>query len=120
MHGVALIHLIHFAGKRMMAQGIDGLSQGVMTQGVMRGSPLEDFVPLHLDPLARQGPSLAKWVNSWSGVLENLRWVSPEDWFFRAHHEKLCVWNFAPAAAQTAFEQLGKIQHTRPSHTHLS
>jgi len=41
--GLAL-HLIHVAGKRMIAQGTDGLSRGISYQGIMTGTPFLDVL----------------------------------------------------------------------------
>ena len=43
-----LIHVVHVSGKRMIAQGTDGLSRGQLGEGVMEGLDMLDFVPLHL------------------------------------------------------------------------
>jgi hypothetical protein len=102
-----------------MAQGTDGLSRGIMTQGVMRGMSFSEFVPLHLNPVERQGMSLVRWVEDWFGSLGSFLWSSPEDWFCKAHIEEHCVWNLAPAAAQAALGKLAKSVHKRPSHTHV-
>jgi hypothetical protein len=45
MKGNAFIHVVWVSGKRMIAQGTDGLSRGDLTTGVMRGMPMLDFVP---------------------------------------------------------------------------
>jgi hypothetical protein len=41
------LQVIHVSGKRMQAQGTDGLSRGDLFTGVMRGEPLTHFIPLH-------------------------------------------------------------------------
>jgi len=52
MMGDFHFHLIHVAGTRMTAQGTDGLSRGSLSEGIMRGSSMLSFVPLHLSPLS--------------------------------------------------------------------
>lgn len=69
MHLGTMLHLTHVAGKQMMAQGTDGLSRGMMSQGVMKRVSMSNFVPLHLNPVERQGVILVKWVHSWCKCL---------------------------------------------------
>ena len=57
MEGGFLLHVIHCTGTRMIAQGTDGLSRGVMWEGVMGGTPMSAYIPLHESPLQRD-PSL--------------------------------------------------------------
>ena len=44
-----ILHIIHVSGRRMIAQGTDGLSHGDHSLGVMRGEYMRSFSPLHLD-----------------------------------------------------------------------
>ncbi len=44
-HGFAL-HVVHVAGTRMIAQGTDGLSRGILLEGVVRGEDMLSFVDL--------------------------------------------------------------------------
>ena len=41
------IHLVHVAGMRMIVQGSDGLSRGNISKGVMKGTAMDDFIPLN-------------------------------------------------------------------------
>jgi hypothetical protein len=66
MLGLIQLHVIHVAGTRMMSQGTDGLSRGCLTEGVMMGSPMLSFIPLHLSAIERQ-PSLLPWIQDWTG-----------------------------------------------------
>ncbi len=38
--------VVHIAGTRMIAQGMDGLSQGIFLEGVVRGEDMLSFVVL--------------------------------------------------------------------------
>ena len=72
------IHFVHVAGTRMIAQGSDGLSRGNVSEGVMRGTPMDAFIPLNESALERS-ETLKEWLNSWAkGELEFLQ---PRDWF---------------------------------------
>jgi hypothetical protein len=57
-HGL-LLHVTHLSGKRMIAQGTDGLSRADHSQGVMQGLGMVDYMPLHEDPFDRE-PRLQK------------------------------------------------------------
>jgi hypothetical protein len=120
MHQEPMIHFVHVSGRRMMAQGTDGLSRGVSPQGALRGTSLLEFVPLHQDPVERQGIDLKAWVESWFGALGHCWWVTPEDWFEGAHSRDKCVWSLPPDAAQAALEQLSKAIHKWLNHTHVA
>ena len=117
LHGCLLLHVIHVAGKRMMAQGTDGLSRGITTVGVMEGQEFSFYVPLHLNAVERQGESLIKWVHSWTG--HEFKWLEPNDWYREGHTLPSCLWCPAPAAADAALEQLGQAIHKRPKHAHV-
>jgi hypothetical protein len=114
-----IIHVIHVAGLRMMAQGTDGLSRGITTSGVIQGLDFCSFIPLHLSALERQGNSLKDWVESWFHTPSSISWLKPNDWFHRGYLIDYCVWTPPPAAAEAALEQLGKSVHKRPHHTHI-
>ena len=47
MEGLLIIHFVWFSGKRMIAQGTDGLSRGDLTSGVMAGQDFLRFIPLN-------------------------------------------------------------------------
>ena len=49
-----ILHVIHVSGKRMIAQGTDGISRGDHSTGVMRGKPMASFIPLHLSAFERE------------------------------------------------------------------
>jgi hypothetical protein len=71
MQGSMIIHFIHIAGKRMIAQGTDGLSRGSSLEGIMQGKAFMSFVPLHLSAEERQGHFLTEWVGCWFGATED-------------------------------------------------
>jgi hypothetical protein len=52
-----ILHVIHVSGKRMIAQGTDGLSRGDHTEGVMQGRSMTEFIPLHLSACFQPVPS---------------------------------------------------------------
>jgi hypothetical protein len=134
-HGV-IVHLCHVSGERMKAQGSDGLSRGNLNVGVMAGTAMLDFVPIHLDAFERSA-TLLPWIQAWTGE-DELELLTPAQWFTRGHDLQankweynidglkmpttksgLFVWSPAPAAAETAIEELRKARHKRQRSHHL-
>jgi hypothetical protein len=114
-----LVHFVHVAGTKMMAQGTDGLSRGSMLIDALQGDRFMEFIPLHLSADERQGESLLCWIESWYSHAEEYTHLNPSDWFQMGHHATKCLWTPPPAAAEAALEQLAKSIHKRPHHMHL-
>jgi hypothetical protein len=112
-----ILHVIHVSGKRMIAQGTDGLSRADHSEGVMRGCPITDFVPLHLDPLERE-PKLRVWLELLTEGLDPC-FLSPEGWYTTGHTLGTFIWTPAPAAAEVVVEQLGRARLKRPESMHV-
>ena len=72
----------HVSGKRMIAQGADGLSRGSENEGVLGGQNMMSFIPLHLS-LFDRSPKLLEWMRSWTPKDTIL--LKPEDWYVRGH-----------------------------------
>ena len=83
-HGLVL-YLVHVAGKRMIAQGTDGLSRGLLLEGVLSGRDMLSYVDLARTALDRQ-PALLEYVQSWTDSYIHV--LSPEDWFVKGHGMK--------------------------------
>jgi hypothetical protein len=115
MNGGLALHVIHVAGKRMIAQGTDALSRGFTTAGVMAGMDFSLFVPLHQSVQDRQDSTiLRRWIESWLG---ESKWLAPEEWFEPQSLVTPCIWTPPPAAADAALDQLGKWLHMGPTDT---
>jgi hypothetical protein len=119
MHKRLMLHMVHVAGKRMISQGTDGLSRGDTSIGVMSGTSMISYVPLHLSANQRQGEVLKDWILTWFSGADSPEFLSPIDWFHHGHHLSTCVWTPPPAAADAALEQLAFATHKRPYSTHL-
>lgn len=119
MHNELLIHFVHVAGKRMIAQGTDGLSRGITCHGALQDGNLMQFIPLHLSVLDRQPTPITEWVTYWFGSAGPFDWLQPKDWFHLGHLSSKCVWTPPPAAVSAALEQLALSVHKRPQHMHL-
>jgi hypothetical protein len=117
MHGKLFIHLVWVAGTRMIAQGTDGASRGDLSNGVMSGKDMLDFVPLDLG-VSDRAPALVSWFGEAGGG----NWVSlePKAWFHDVHTQNgNFIWCPAPAVADAALEQLCETRHTRPWNAHI-
>jgi hypothetical protein len=113
------LHVIHVAGKRMIAQGTDGLSRGNMNEGVFGNQGMMEYVPLHLSALDRS-PGLLAWILSWYRG-QDLEVLEPDGWFADALDRPMshCLWTPAPAAADVAVEQLCYARLKRSWGTHI-
>jgi hypothetical protein len=112
-----ILHVLHVSGKRMIAQGTDGLSRGDHTEGVMQGRAMLEYVPLHLTAFERS-PKLKDWFALSFGEL-NHTFLEPEGWFGVGHQDGNFIWAPPPAAADVVVEQLGKARHKRPHNLHV-
>jgi hypothetical protein len=129
----ATITVSHVSGKRMIAQGTDGISRGELNQGVGLGESMLSFIPLHLTATQRE-PALEDWVRGW--LHHQAEFLSPSDWFVRGHlHDGgqvdqhgywrptirtgHLVWTPPPAAAEVAFEELRRSIIKRQSATQV-
>jgi hypothetical protein len=114
-----ILHVIHISGKRMIAQGTDGLSRANHLQGVMQiqGKPIQDFVPLHLNPY-EQEPNIKAWLDRISAGLDPT-FLTPEGWYTTGHGHGTFVWATPPAAAKVVVEQLGCARLKQPGSLHL-
>jgi len=117
MHHDLCLHVLHVSGKRMQAQGTDGLSRGCLDSGVLAGSSMLSFVPLHQSALERE-LTLFDWVTSWT-CDDPVVWLSSFGWYTHGHQPGRFVWCPPPAAADACLEQLSVAIHKRPQTFHI-
>ena len=123
----------HVSGKRMMAQGTDGISRGHLREGISLGASMLSFCPWGTCALQRS-PSLLPWLKEVFGSA--LEVLSPNDWYCRGHDHQggkvdekgffrlnikpgLFLWHPPPAAADAAIEELRKARLKRRESTHI-
>ena len=130
------LFLVHIAGTRMIAQGTDGLSRGMMCEGVMAGKDMLDFVDLAKSATARH-PPLVEYVRAWTGI-QTLMPLLPEDWYtvghgivggYRDQHNmwipshatsgQVYWWDPPPVIADAVLEEALKARHKRTDATHI-
>jgi hypothetical protein len=80
-----ILHVSHVSGLRMIAQGGDGVSRGILNERVMAGKDMLSFIPLDKSALERSD-ALLPWIQGWTDQdLSPLCVLSPEDWFTQGH-----------------------------------
>ena len=131
------IVMVHIAGTRMIAEGVDGLSRGCLSEGVMRGEPMSGVIPLHLNAFERSS-GVESWIRSWCEQPgdEQFLALTPEGWFERGHDiiggakngdgvwlpeykSGNYLWFPPPAAANICIDELRKARHKRQTSTHI-
>ena len=129
------IYVSHVAGTWMIDQGLDGSSFRNLSEGVMRGMSMQEFIPIHKTALERN-PGLKGWLNSWTN--EEGIFLEPDDWFTTGHKilegEWECnsegvkfpkvkpgtfIWTPPPVAGRIAIEELRKSRHKSMESTHV-
>ena len=129
------LHVCHVAGTRMIAEGGDGVSRGLLNEGVMAGEDILSFIPLHLSAIERS-PTLVDWLKTWVG--QKLEVLTPMDWYEKGHdirgwthpqgrdlfprqilRKGVYGWFPPPAAADVALEQMRIARIKRQDSTHV-
>ena len=120
MDGRAILHVIHIAGTRMIECGIDGLSRGITTEGVMQSNHIMSYVPLHLNAFERSA-EMVTWFERWwpKNHIGPLHIMSTEDWFKEMKTEGGYLWIPAPGSADVCVEQMCKHIFKRPWNMHI-
>ena len=136
-HGFTL-HVVHVAGTRMIAQGTDGLSRGILLEGVVRGEDMLSFIDIARTALGRH-PGLLDYVKSWvDPVLGTSKVLTTKEWFQEGHiitggkEESKGMWIPRHAAdgkayiqvpppiiADVALEECAKATHKRTDAYHI-
>jgi len=135
MTGLVRLHMVHVPGTRMITQGTDGLSRGDLTEGVMTGQSILEFIPLNKSALERQ-PSVAQRVMSWVPDTK-LYFLQPEDWYDVGHgyqgghidmygmwnpatvEHTWFVWAQPPALADAALDEFEESRDKRKDLNHV-
>ena len=129
----ATILVTHVLGKRMMAQGADGVSRGSLKEGVCLGKAMNLFGPWDKSPIQACN-QLEDWIKDWFG--KSIEVLSPFDWYSRGHDHfgghldgngrwrktlksGLFIWDLPPVGALAALEELRKARTKRRKSTHL-
>jgi hypothetical protein len=115
-HGLSL-HIIHVSGKRMIAQGTDGLSRADHSTGVMTRRDITNWVPLNKGALDREA-KLVTWLHQVTMGM-GFKTLTTEGWFTAGHDYGSYIWTPPPATADVVVEQMGKAIMKRPESMHI-
>jgi hypothetical protein len=135
-HGVKF-HLIHVAGTRMISQGTDGISRGMLMEGVLTGESMLSFIPINKGAHMRS-EDLVGWINHWLRP-EKINPLTEKQWLWEGHglsqhmwtncdgmkfpvrkkNQHTYLWCPPPVIASVALEELRKSRHKRPDLTHI-
>jgi hypothetical protein len=124
----------HVSGLRMIAEGGNGVSRGILNEGVMAGESMLSFIPLNLSAKERC-ETLVPWIQGW--IKGEVECLEPFDWFQLGHDIRgwtqspgdlfqrpkigagFFAWFPPPAAADVAIEQLRIARIKRQESTHV-
>lgn len=108
-------HCYHILGERMIATGIDGLSQGNQELGIALGYDLRDFLQLDCSAFDYLDNQLEKWCRSWM-ERDYHRPDTPLAWFLDSHQAGIHVIAPSPAAPLVALKEVAKGRHKQPQY----
>ena len=127
-----ILYVMHCSGTRMISQGTDGVSRGVLNEGSLGGMPLRSFLPVNLNALERS-QGLKVWINSW--MPQGYHILTPEEWFVEGHDLRFVetgkfprkmsyaagtyLWIPPPAGGDVALEQLRFARAKRKESIHV-
>jgi hypothetical protein len=122
-----ILHVIHVSGTRMKDSGIDGLSRGDLSEGMMiPGAVPLSFVPFHLGANERSEGKVLSWVTSWWQDKSGLPWgqapltlLSPNDWFQLSKSYSPRLWCPPPAAMTEVLEMFSEDRLAHPFVPHV-
>ncbi len=130
------LFLVHVSGTRMIAQGTDGLSRGMMSEGVMTGRDMLDYVDIALSSTSRN-PPITDFLRAVTGIA-SLSPLAINDWFGVGHgvvggtldkHQvwipshppngQVYWWDPPPVVADIALEEAMTARHKRSDAVHI-
>ena len=130
------LRIVHVAGTRMIAQGTDGLSRGMMCEGVLAGKDMLDYVDISKSA-SQCCPSLIEFFRTWM-EFPQLRPLKVEEWFVEGHgivggrkdghgiwipshtpNGQVYWWDPLPVNADVALEEALKAKHKRTDAYHI-
>jgi hypothetical protein len=119
--GGFVLHVIHISGKRMKASGVDGLSRGDLTEGMMAGRDPLSCIPFNQGADERSGGRVSRWVRSWwksrNGVDfcgMPLKTITKDNMFELKNLQAARLWMLPPAAMEVVMELLCKDRLAHP------
>ncbi len=109
----------HILGDRMIASGVDGISQGNYDVGISLGFDVCQFMWLNLSAWDVAGKVLADWCKSWIEK-DYAPPLLPVGWLEEGHRPGFHVWTPPLAVALISLKELSRSCHKHPSEvTHV-
>ena len=129
------LHVVHVAGTRMIEQGTDGLSRGLLLEGVLSGKDMLSYVDIARTAIERF-PPLLEFIMSWTD--HPIVHLDPSGWFELGHgivggsingdgiwipthapNGRFYLWTPPPIIADVALEEALKAIHKRTDAFHI-
>ncbi len=131
--GGLILHVLHISAKRMKATGVDSLSRGDHTKGMMSGDNPMSFLPFHLGADAQSQSRDGKWARSWwrtkdSALVTSTGWdwenlplqeIGPDNMFELKEVKAARLWMLPPMAMEVATELLWEDKLAHPQWPHV-
>ncbi len=109
--GGFILHVLHISGKRMKATGVDGLSRGDLTEGMLAGADPFSFLPFSEGANERSRGAVGAWVRSWWKTKKGEDWggiplqeITRDTMFEMRDLQAPKLWMLPPALMETALE----------------
>ena len=124
--GGFILHVIHISGKRMKASGVDGLSRGDLTEGMMAGKDPLSYIPFHKGADERSGGKVSEWVHSWWTTKKGKAFggfpliaITKESMFGLRDLKAARLWIPPPTVMEVALELLSEDRLAHPQWPHV-
>jgi hypothetical protein len=124
--GGFVLRIIHISGRRMKVSGVDGLSRGDLTKGMMVGRDPLSFIPFNQGADERSDGQVSTWVHSWWKSRKGidfggfpLKTITKDKVFELRDLEAARLWVLPPAAMKVAMELLCEDRLAHPQWPHV-
>ncbi|KAL3786657.1 hypothetical protein ACHAW5_001375 [Stephanodiscus triporus] len=124
--GGFILHVLHISGKRMKATGVDGLSRGDLTEGLLAGADPFAFLPFDRGADERSNGAVSSWVRSWWRTKKGEDWgglsleeVTGQTMFELKELKAARLWLLAPAVMETALDLFRDDRMAQPQWPHV-
>ena len=106
------LYVIHVSRKYIQQQGIDIFSREGKGQGVVKGTHMNNFIPLYLKLIERNQEFKSLINNIVHGM--NFCWLKIKDWFKEHHCKGIFIWYVSPKAKEVVYKMLDKARLKDP------
>ena len=124
--GGFILHVLHISGKRMKATGVDGLSRGDLTEGMLAGADPFSFLPFNKGANERSRGAVGAWVRSWWKTKKGEDWggislqeITGDTMFEMRDLQAPRLWMLPPALMETALELFCDDRLAHPEWAHV-